>query len=385
MSGSTATNDQAVQFEQQQAADAAAKEQQRQQRLSQGQAAINAIFEGQPVMGTRSQNFDWSSFKPPAAGQVWNGQVVGGTPGNAPAGYTAVMATRPSRPATGAVGGASTPLRGVLNTAGRPVQSTSSAGTWQNTGRGAQQFVPANVAGQGAGTWQNTGKGAQQFVPSTSASTSMGLTGGLPEWALRDASGKLYFKGDPLSYNTSYDTGQRTGGFGDDFYRAYGQKYLDYYQPAESKQYAEAKRDLGYGLENQGIQISSAAADRQGQLAYQHDLNIADIQNKANQAEGDLQSQIQSEKQSLINQLYATEDPTLTANLAQSAAQGFQLKTPTLTPGAAFFAPALTATTTAAGNIMSPYGPYASQYGYGQGQGTVAPANASSGKPYSSN
>jgi hypothetical protein len=346
MSGSRATNDQAVQFEQQQAADAAAKEQQRQQRLQQGQTAINAIFEGQPVMGTKSQNFDWSTFTPggydPSTGQT--------TAATTPAGYTAVMASKPS------AGGAA-PAAGY--TAGTPQYggaSPRSPGGWGSVYQG--------VGGGGAGGGT--------------------AGGGAPQWALRDASGKLYFKGDPLSYNTSYDTGQRTGGFGSDFYNAYGKQYTDYYLPEEQKQYGEAKRDLGYGLTNQGLTISSAAADRQGQLAYQHDLNIADIQNKANQAEGDLQSQIQSEKQSLINQLYATEDPTLTANLAQSAAQGFQLKTPTLTPGAAFFAPALTATTSAAGNIMSPYGAYASPYGYGQGQGTVASASASSGKPYSS-
>ena len=40
----------------------------------------------------------------------------------------------------------------------------------------------------------------------------------MPTWALKDASGKIYKTGDPLSYDTQYDTGQKTGGFDDAFY-----------------------------------------------------------------------------------------------------------------------------------------------------------------------
>jgi hypothetical protein len=64
VSGSHSTNDAAVQFEEQQAAEADQKEKLREQRLQQGTASINAIFEGQPVMKDVTSNYDWGKFNP---------------------------------------------------------------------------------------------------------------------------------------------------------------------------------------------------------------------------------------------------------------------------------------------------------------------------------
>ena len=143
-------------------------------------------------------------------------------------------------------------------------------------------------------------------------------------WALKDASGKIYNQGDPLTITPQYDTGQTTGGFDDAFYNAYKQKVLDYYQPDEQRQYDAAQRDLTYSLARAGTLQSSTAADKQGELAYNDALQKANIVANANTQEGNLKSQIQANKQSLINQLYSTEDPTLTANLAESSANASQ-------------------------------------------------------------
>ena len=97
MSGSVPQNNQAVQFEQQQAAQAAQKEADRQARLSQGQTMIDQIFNGQPVMGTKTSNFDWSTFTP-SSGRVAASGV--------PAGYTAVQIPRGTNATASGVPGA---------------------------------------------------------------------------------------------------------------------------------------------------------------------------------------------------------------------------------------------------------------------------------------
>ena len=324
MSGSAPSNNQAVDFEEQQAAEADQKEAQRQARLTQGQTLIDQIFNGSPVMGTKSQAFDWSTFSPvnPAAA-TWaaaNNQPAP-TASGVPEGYTAVQTTKP-----GAAGA----------TTADPYASLRAA-----------QGLPPRAGG-------------------TSASTGGGTT-----WALKDAQGNLHYQGDPFDVTTTYDTGQKTGGFDDDFYNKYNQEILDYYQPDEAKQYSEAQRDLTYNLARAGTLQSSTAADKQGDLAYNDALQKANIVANANTQTGNLKNQIQSNKESLINQLYATEDPTLTANLAESSANATRLQSPNLTPAAALFTPALSAVGSVINSYTSPYSNYAAT-------GSTSPVPASS-------
>jgi hypothetical protein len=339
MSGSQSTNNDSLNFEKQQAAEADAKEAARQQRLTQGKSAIDAIFNGQPVMGTRQKTFDWSSFKPPQAGLDASGNPISG---NAPSGYTAVYVPKASTPST------SKPGSGMMVTP-------------RNT---------QDVSGRGAYTG---------YMPAASSAA-----GGGSEWALKDANGKIYRPGDSLTYSETYDTGQKTGGFDDAFYNKYKQQYLDYYLPDEAKQYAEAKRNANFNLARAGLLDSSAAGSKAADLSYQDTLAQATIQNQANQAVGDLQNQIAGEKQSLINQLYSTEDPTLTANLAQSAANADQLKSPTLTPVVAFFDPALTAAGSAAASYLNPNQPYVSPFTSAGGSTVANASGTGSSKLYKS-
>ena len=280
MSGSQPTNNSAVQFEQEQAAQADQQEAARQARLTQGQQAIDQIFNGTPV--TSPQAYDWSTFKAPDA-------------------MPAVMS----------------------------------------------QWLA-----------KNPGAAVPDFSQTGSAPAGYTATQG----GVKDASGKFYAQGTPLTVQTP--TGATTGGFDDAFYNDYRQKVLDYYQPDEQRQYDEAQRDLTYSLARAGTLQSSTAADKQGELAYNDALQKANIVANANTQTGNLKSQIQSNKQALINQLYSTEDPTLTANLAELSAAASRLQDPTLTPAAALFTPALTTVGSTVNGLLYP-----------SGQGTSAFAN----------
>ena len=306
MSGSAPTNNSAVQFEQEQAAEADQKEADRQARLTQGQTLIDQIFNGSPVMGTKTSPYDWSSF----------------SPSNAPAGYTAVQI--PGAPVAGAAA--------------------------------SRSYTPPSSGGGGSGRDPPQTGGAFAAAPQAAYSA--------PTWGLKDASGNITKQGDPLSITSTYDTGQTAGGFDDAFYNNYKQKVLDYYQPDEQRQYDAAQRDLTYSLARAGTLQSSTAADKQGELAYNDALQKANIVANANTQEGNLKSQIQSNKQALINQLYSTEDPTLTANLAESSAAASRLQDPMLTPASALFTPALTTVGSAVQGLLYP-----------SGQGTSAFAN----------
>jgi hypothetical protein len=297
MSGSQPSNNQAVQFEQEQASEADAKEAQRQQRLTQGQQLIDQIFNGQPVMGP--QSYDWSTFNPTtnSAMAMWESQ-------------------NPSAPTAGA-----------------------STVTGDNAPAG---YTAAQKGGQ---------------------------------WGLVDASGNFTAKGSPLTIQAP--TGKTTGGFDDAFYNDYKQKVLDYYQPDEQRQYDAAQRDLTYSLARAGTLQSSTAADKQGELAYNDALQKANIVANANTQEGNLKSQIQSNKQSLINQLYSTEDPTLTANLAESSAAASRLQDPMLTPAAALFTPALTTVGSAVNGLLYPGQQYPQGTAFNTAPSSPTPSSAS--------
>ena len=64
--GGKASNSSQVWMQQQEAAEARAKEEARKARLEEGMSAINKLFEGAPIMGTRKAKLDLSKFNPDA-------------------------------------------------------------------------------------------------------------------------------------------------------------------------------------------------------------------------------------------------------------------------------------------------------------------------------
>lgn len=229
---------------------------------------------------------------------------------------------------------------------------------------------------------------AGSALPSTpAANNGTALSDGLSwsqnpsgAWGIKDAAGNWHARGSAFNYDKATPTGQTTGGFGDDFFNNYRQSYEDLNNPEEQRQYDQARTSLTYNLARSGLLNSSLAATKTGELAYQDALQKAKIVSDADSQTAQFRQNVLSQKQAAINQLYATEDPSLAANLAQNSAKGLQLQQPQLTPGASLFAPALSAVGSYIAGQTSPYGNYYQQQGGGT---SVAPANQSSGKAYS--
>ena len=293
-------NSAVVQEQQQEAAQEKQKEDERQARIQQGLTSIKQAFEGSPVMGTKTNAFDWSTFNP-ATDIARAASTPGGTVGsNLPSGYTAVQVAAPA---------------------------ASSAAT----GRGASTTTPSyNVAPS-----YSTSVRGQTTLNQPAAPAGGSNSGSV--WAIKGPDGKIYNQGDPLNYDTQYDTGQTSGGFDDAFYNKYKQSVLDYYMPQVDKQYKDAKDQATYGLARSGNIRSSAANTLTADLATQNDINQAGVRNQADTAAGDLRSQVNTEEQKATSQLYATEDPEVAAQQSLASVRDISLSQPQMSPLSALF------------------------------------------------
>jgi hypothetical protein len=355
----TSAADTANQQAAQQAAEARQKEVERQARLDQGKTAIENTFSGSPVMGTKKQSFDWGSFAAPSASTTAMptkdalGNWVRATPAaaNLPSGYTAVQVDDPNWHAAapaGATAYAALPVATPAQTTAQAAQGISSAR------RGV--VVPGSLGGipkgqtaatnngkisgfgtygsmngmQGGGT--NQGSGGGVGVPLDIAAAAGGgaaaQQGPGKVWAVRGPDGQLHYQGQNFDYDTSYDTGQRTGGFGEDFYSGISRKVMDLGNVDITDQYNKARENLQYALARQGLSSSSAAnqgvADTEAAKAKaQGDLSL-----QAQDAATQVRSQVDQEKQAALAQLYATEDPSLSANTALGKATNIRADQP---------------------------------------------------------
>ena len=168
--------------------------------------------------------------------------------------------------------------------------------------------------------------------------------------------------------------------FGDDFYDKYKQAELNYTQPQLADQYAKAKTGLTYDLSRAGLLDSSVQGYALGLLNKQNDVNNAGVIAKADTDTGALRTSIASQKDQAMNQLFATEDPSVAASTAASAATGAQLAQPNLQPLGDLFKPIVVG----AGAALSPaYGAYQANQYLGGGTGTTNP-NSSGSIAYSS-
>ena len=304
-----ADNSAVVQQQQEEAAAEAAKEAARQARIDKGLASIKSAFEGSPVMASKSTPYDWSKFSPAVNP---TGSTADTLYSGAPEGYTVVKVAKPQTASA-----SKTPaLYGT-------VDNPNAGGGY---GRGP---IPQPTTSSGGGA-----SSATQY-----------------DYALKDASGKVYNRGDPLSLTTQTDTGERSGGFGDAFYNKYKQAVLDYYMPQVDKQYSDAKKQATYGLARSGNLRSSAANTLTADLSTQNDVNVAGVRNQADTAAGDLRSKVNTEQQKAVSQLYATEDPEVAANQSLAAVRDISLSQPQMSPLSALFNVA----TIGGANIMKGY------------------------------
>ena len=124
------------------------------------------------------------------------------------------------------------------------------------------------------------------------------------------------------------------------FFDRYRQGITDYYKPQIDRQYADANKNLTYQLADAGTLRSTAAADATADLTRQKDSNLVAMNAKADSALGDLRNQIASNKDTAINQLMTTEDPSVSANTALNGIANVQLAKPDLSPLANLFSTA---------------------------------------------
>jgi hypothetical protein len=127
--------------------------------------------------------------------------------------------------------------------------------------------------------------------------------------------------------------------FNQPFYNKYTNAILNYQMPQLQDQYTQAKNKLTYDLARSGTLDSTAAGYAQGLLAKQNLNEQASITAGADQQTAALRNQILGEKQTAINQLYSTEDPSIAANTASSMVAQNQITQPNLNPLGAIFTP----------------------------------------------
>ena len=162
-------------------------------------------------------------------------------------------------------------------------------------------------------------------------------------------------------------------GFDDNFYNQYATASNEYYMPQVDKQYDDARDELTYRLARAGTLNSSMAATNTADLAKQNATNRAQIFNMGDQNAANLRSRVNSEKNSLIQQLYATSDPDTAASAAVTASKGLGNDQPSLSPLGAMFNVA----TIGAGNFMQGMNTANAYKAAGFGGGNMAGGGAS--------
>ena len=166
-------------------------------------------------------------------------------------------------------------------------------------------------------------------------------------------------------------------GFDDKYYNNYATASNEYYMPQEEKQYKDAQDELTYRLARAGTLNSSMAANNTADLARQNALNRAQVLQMGDQSAANLRSRVSAEKSTLMNQLYSSEDPDLTANAALTSAKNLGADQPSLSPLGQLFNVA----TVGAANFMNGFktGNAYSAAGFGNG-GFTGGASQSTGR-----
>lgn len=301
--GSSATNEQMVNMQMQQAQQAQEANVERNARLQYGTQQINNIFQGRPK---GSVALDLSKLADPNAQAGLNWSQAAANP-------------------TGMI-------------------------TYNGQIFNGQTWVPDPNAAQEPGS-----------LPGGYQARQMPDSGGATQYGLYDPQGNLVTTAGSLAdlskaqVYTGGDPTQTEGGFGKDFYDKFTQSQLDYYLPQEGQQYNKAQTNLDYSLARAGTLNSSIAATDIADLAQQDKINKAQIAANADTQTGQLRTTIQQDQQSALNQLYSTEDPTVSINTAQNMVANANLTKPMLNPLGALFTPIVAGVGNAMTGFTNPY------------------------------
>jgi hypothetical protein len=140
-------------------------------------------------------------------------------------------------------------------------------------------------------------------------------------------------------------------GFDDNYYANFATANNEYNMPQAEKQYKDATDELTFRHARAGTLNSSMSATNTANLAKQNQLGRAQVLNMGDQAAANLRNRVASEKQAVMQQLYATEDPDMAANAALTGAKNIGQDQPSMSPlGALFSVPIV-----GASNFMQGY------------------------------
>lgn len=121
-------------------------------------------------------------------------------------------------------------------------------------------------------------------------------------------------------------------GFDQGFYDGRKGAYLDYYNPQLEDALGKESDQLTFGLSRAGLLKSSAALDKTSTLNNAYDLKAAGLQSEADNSAAQTRADIEGQRDTLINQLYATGDRTQAANAALASTKIFQQQQPSYQP-----------------------------------------------------
>jgi len=312
--GGGGSNTQAIQMQQQAANEARMKEIQREQRLQEGTAAINALYDPTPIMGTRHQR----------------GRV---SASNLPAGFRTRTGTAAAAPAAAAASDEWTPAEITMGRRIAPAAGAAAAGPQEACDEAGYLAMNPDVAKSGAtgqqhwdlyGQKEGRKGGKYTFDPNA------------PNQIVDPQGNVILASADPnagidTEWDETYDTGQKKDRF-QDLYDRYESGQRNFYMPELQKQYGDARKKAYLAHAGAGTLWSSSRGDTEADIASQNALNQGQIESQIQDSLGGLRRQIASDKSSLINQLYATENPTMAANEALARTKTISQQTPPLSP-----------------------------------------------------
>lgn len=136
-----------------------------------------------------------------------------------------------------------------------------------------------------------------------------------------------YSKTRPAQYET-----KKYKGIGEDFYTGYRDSILGWYEPELARQYQNAADENTYALARQGLSRSSAASQRQSDLARDFQVQSGLVTQDADAQTAQLRERVNREKQAALELAASAEDPTMAIDRALTEVNAAQNVKPNLSP-----------------------------------------------------
>lgn len=155
--------------------------------------------------------------------------------------------------------------------------------------------------------------------------------------------------------------------FNDPYFQKFEDAYKGYYDPQVDSQYADADGTMEAGLARDGIDRSSIAATKHGQLFQAYGDQRAAIGDAAHAGAQELRGKVSAEKGNLYTENAASADP------AQANTQALASSTALVTP------PAFSPLGQLFGNFLQPFTQFASSYSNNAGKAYVSPFGTTAG------